>query len=394
MGKYFSKEKIEKMRWISPDFLEESGMSSGKQTYVCPRCQSGSGRSRTGIVQLPDGKWFCFPEGKARDIFDLVALSQNLSSFSECAEWLEDHEGVHFSSPTTYYKPPLPEIIPETNQMDYIQEVRGKNYDYLLSRGISVETQKKYWIGYDEAWVHPKLASNPKAPRTPRCIIPTSKTSYLARDARKEIPDYQKNYAKSKVGKVHIFNEKILEYIDKQNSDFVSVELGQDLDKLYEYLISCNLFIVEGEIDALSIIDNGTQAIGLGSASNVSQLLKTMSEKHYSLGHVFFCKDNDKAGENAAKTFTEGIRNYGIPVKSVTTVSVPPRYKDVNEYLVKDREGFQKWLRDCQMPVLEKEIDRFTRYSQDIDSFFSNPFESNPFEQENKPRRKEVGFSM
>lgn len=356
MGSFFSKEKIEEMKWIPPDFLEKSGLSSGKQTYICPCCQSGSGKSKTGIVQLPDGKWFCFAEGKARDIFDLVAISQGIGSFSACAEWLADNENIDLTAIPARKPSIVVEEEPEVDRMEYIQSVRDKNYEYLLKRGISIETQKKFWIGYDESWVHPKVLSNSKAPRTPRCIIPTSKTSYLARDTRDNIPDYQKNYTKSKVGKVHIFNEKVLEFIDRQDKDFSVVTSAEDIDKLYDFLSSCNLFIVEGEIDALSIIDNGTQAIGLGSTSNVNQLLKTLSEKHYSLGHVFFCCDNDQAGINAMETFFDGVRKLKLDIKSVTPVRVPKQYKDVNEFLIKDRQGFHAWLQECQLGAREMEI--------------------------------------
>ena len=85
-------------------------------------------------------------------------------------------------------------------------------------------------------------------------IIPTSRTSYLARDTRKttEIPENQRKYVKSKVGSVHIFNEKALNGI------------------------SSVFYIVEGELDALSIIDVGGNAVGLGSVSNINSLLTVL----------------------------------------------------------------------------------------------------------------------
>lgn len=389
MAKFIEKEKIEQMKYLPPDFLQAAKKSSGKQTYICPCCQSGSGKNGTGIVQMKDGKWFCFAEGRARDIFDLVAISQGLSSFSACAEWLADREGIRIDEPAPAYERRVVVEEPEVSQLDYIQKVRNSNYDYLLKRGISEETQKRFWVGYDPNWVHPKVAHNSNAPRTPRCIIPTSKTSYLARDTRDNVPDYQRNYTKSKVGKVHIFNEKILETIDKIDKNFSVIHDSSDLDKLFTYLNTCNLFIVEGEIDAMSIIDNGPQAIGLGSASNVHQLLKTLNEKNYSLGNVFFCRDNDAAGVNAMETFIDGAKKLNLDIKEVVPVQVPAQYKDVNEFLVKDRNGFKNWLEECQREVREKEITAFIEAAErsGVDISTKQYFKE-------KVRKRDVGMSI
>lgn len=79
---------------------------------------------------------------------------------------------------------------PNTEQTDYIEffkecaKHRGES-DYLTNRGISDSVQASFLIGYCQAWRSPtavKRGSNP--PATPRVIIPTSRYSYIARDAR------------------------------------------------------------------------------------------------------------------------------------------------------------------------------------------------------------------
>ena len=121
--------------------------------------------------------------------------------------------------------------------MDYYRERMEhiKESDYLGKRGISPETAARFMLGYDPAWRHPKAPA--AVPTTPRLIIPTSKESYLARDTRENLDEQAKQYAKSKVGSVHLYNP-------------------QALDREQEAL-----FITEGEIDALSIVEAGGEAV-------------------------------------------------------------------------------------------------------------------------------------
>ncbi|WP_225261156.1 toprim domain-containing protein, partial [Streptococcus pneumoniae] len=98
---------------------------------------------------------------------------------------------------------------------------------------------ERFKIGFIAEWRHPNANGN--APTSPRLIIPVTQTSYLARDTRDNIPDYQNQYSKQKVGGSNIFN---------------SVAFTNNADQ--------PIFIVEGEIDALSIMEVGGVAVGLG----------------------------------------------------------------------------------------------------------------------------------
>ena len=119
--------------------------------------------------------------------------------------------------------------------------------DYLAFRGISLEVAHRFWLGFDPKWRSPAAIENGyNPPRSPRLIIPTSSSSYIARDVR---PDAEK-CLKMKEGKVHLFNTR-----DLYNADDRPV------------------FITEGEIDALSIIEAGGLATALGSAANYKMLV-------------------------------------------------------------------------------------------------------------------------
>ncbi|MCS5143977.1 hypothetical protein FQV31_27705, partial [Klebsiella pneumoniae subsp. pneumoniae] len=117
----------------------------------------------------------------------------------------------------------------ETNYIDFYKQA-NKNIqatNYPEKRGLSKSILDRFKSGYVEKWKHPNAPENVTG--SPRLIIPVTQTSYLARDTRDNIPDYQKQYAKTKVGGSDIFNGRA--FID-------------DLDK--------PIFVVEGEIDALS----------------------------------------------------------------------------------------------------------------------------------------------
>ncbi|MBQ5564528.1 MAG: toprim domain-containing protein, partial [Clostridia bacterium] len=162
---------------------------------------------------------------------------------------------------------------------------------------------------------HPKAP--PKVLPTPRLIIPTSKTSYLARDTRNVavIPENQSKYVKSKVGNVHIFNEKAL------NNTPV-------------------LYIVEGEIDALSIIDVGGNAVGLGSVSNINSLFKVLDHSDNVQKQKFVISlDNDKAGEKAKNALIDGFCKRGI---AFCVYNPSGEHKDSNEALMSNRSEFEK----------------------------------------------------
>lgn len=310
---------------------------NSKQGYICPICGSGSGNKGTGIT-TKDGIHFtcwagCFSNS---DIIDIIGMEQGLTEYRdklnaaarELNITIDDssgftlryqnqdkterntqqsiHNNTYTIRPTEEAEPDYTDFFLQANK-----NITGTDYH----RGLSLDTLNRFKIGYVESWKHPKA---PQAPASPRLIIPTSKHSYLARDTRAELTEDQKRYSKSKVGKVRIFNSKSLAAATQP------------------------IFIVEGEIDAMSIIEVGGEAIGLGSLGNVSRLL-TMLEQSRPLQPVIICLDNDdnqKAQENVAKALgrlKEGLKRLNIPF-SEEDIAKP--YKDANEALQADRAAF------------------------------------------------------
>ena len=236
----------------------------------------------------------------------------------------------------------IEEILEEDNSTFYVQanlQLDKTNYH----RGISFETLDRFNVGFMPEWRHPKA---PNSPATPRLIIPTSPTSYLARDTRKieDIPEEQQKFTKSKVGRTHIFNAIALKNADKP------------------------IFVVEGELDALSIIDVHGEAIALGSVSMVNTLLDQLEKEKAKPAHtLILALDHDNAGEGAKIQLIKGLERLCIPFQ----VAEPYKnFKDANEALMTDKAGFSLYVAKWENCEKEKYI-KDNATSSYIDSFLN-----------------------
>ena len=184
-----------------------------------------------------------------------------------------------------------------------------KDCDYLTKRGISKEVQEKYHIGYDP---------NFKKGEWKAIIIPTFLCCFTARNIDKNAKDKIR-----KVGGTQIFN--LWELREKEN-------------------INKDFYIVEGEIDALSIIETGRKALALGSIQNI-QLLIRKFEEDIPKNRIYLMLDNDKRGQKAQKELYKLLKEIGV---NCVSTNILGKYKDPNEYLVKDRLGFIDTLNNLE----------------------------------------------
>lgn len=328
----------------SKDYLTPDRSRKG---FICPNCGSGSGPNGTGIT-TKDGIHFtcwagCFTNA---DIIDIIGIERGITDYAgklraaaaafgitveggritaEEAFKPLDGEGqkraksgqvtqstIHNNTYTTQ-----PEEEPDYT--DFFAEAAKHIGETGYRRGLSDSTLRHFNIGYAASWRHPKA---PKMEPSPRLIIPTSPHSYLARYAGAgSFTNYRgQEENKSKVGRAHIFNSQALERAVTP------------------------IFIVEGEIDAMSICEVGVEAVGMGSMSYVNLLLSEL-EKHRPRHPLIIALDNETEPETKARVeanvakLSEGLRELGIPFYR-KDIAAP--FKDANEALVKDREGFRQ----------------------------------------------------
>ena len=307
--------------------------SKGANLYVCPLCGSGTGKSGTGAFSIKNGtSWKCFSCNAGGDIFDLYGAINGTADHNEQLRGLSELYGVQVASyrstaqedfSSEYQNPAKNErythnsihtsVYTQAETEDYtdffLQAHKAvEQTDYWKKRGLSKETVDRFKLGYVAEWRHPKA---PKAPTSPRLIIPTSTGSYLARDTRDEIPAEQKPYSKSKVGSIQLFNKRALQTATKP------------------------IFIVEGELDALSIIEVGGEAVALGTTTKSKALVELLKAQAPAQA-LIIALDNDEAGQRASRELTEGLQGLNIPCYSFNPCG---EYKDANEALQRDREA-------------------------------------------------------
>lgn len=332
MNKESAKEEV---RQREPDFLNLAKKKvHNRPTYICPVCENGTGKDGDGITFDPKADyphWKCYKCGLYEDVIGLWKAHAGYTDDSEVFRTLYEYYGipvdemftdvynVNISKKKNQTPTTQPKQDPETDYSNFFLQAHQNIEQTSYHRGISLDTLNRFHIGYVEHWRHPKAPLT--VPTSPRLIIPTSNYSYLARDTRENLTATQKKYSKSKVGSVHIFNVNVLHTTDNP------------------------VFVVEGEIDAMSIIDVGGEAVAIGSTSNVNMFLNCLKE-YESKPTLILLLDNDKAGTEATEKLIEGLQEIGVTYYQIDVVAP---YKDANEALTADRESFSAKVEEATL---------------------------------------------
>lgn len=310
-----------------------------KKGYICPICGSGSGKNGTGIAENPKEKhrYKCFSCGAYGDVIDFISQAEHISlkdAFKKACELngikrdtdfntlYTDNKQVTQDTHNTHKEPTEAELkAKEALQALYKQDIEEASLnledikDYIAERGLSLDTAYKYKLGYFPNWTNPDYRGKGKV--TPRLIIPTSETSYTARNLEKNI-DKTERY--KHIGGTHIFNETAL------------------------YGEGKTCFITEGEIDALSVIECGFNCIGLGSASNTNLLTRTLKNRPSEKDFIIYF-DNDDTGKRDSEKVFNALKELGYRVSNIT--GKEESYNDANDYLRAFRESLKQFLQDA-----------------------------------------------
>ncbi|GIC73248.1 hypothetical protein LFLT20_02520 [Limosilactobacillus fermentum] len=286
---------VEQLKGMLPQYLDILGVST-KGPFKCLN-PNHMDKTPSMSFDAKDGRHVhCFGCGATWDIFDLIAVNELKSpvidgpdgkskveySFSEAYNKTLQVFNVD-AKPMTQSEHKQPEnerksqLRAKTDEVNaFIVENASKllstsefnqiknptpeqrqshelGLKYLQERGLSPEVAERFKVGFSSNWASPTAILKGHKPQgTPRLIIPTGPFSYIARDSRDSIPEGEQSYKKMKEGPVHIFNEEAL----SKNQP---------------------IFIVEGEIDAMSVMETGkAEAIGLGSVANINIFMKAL----------------------------------------------------------------------------------------------------------------------
>ena len=197
------------------------------------------------------------------------------------------------------------------------QDAAGR--EYMHGRGISDETARRFSVGYDA-----KPETKYPTFRGYGCIIFPQANGCAMRSLNPNIEQKKKVRFYPKNCKRGIFNFSAIAQAAKS---------------------SIPVFIVEGEIDALSIAEVGGVAVSCGGISGRSKIVEAV--KKIGSGIYIPCFDRDESGEPAQqKLETELSDIVGAAVfKDAPRLLMPDRPdgthpKDANDALCEDRTGF------------------------------------------------------
>lgn len=325
--------------------------------FICPKCGNGSGQDGTGIKVTDNTKgtdhprYKCFKCGINEDVIGLYMLHAGISDMRTAKlellknffsfQGTENNQGVNparalpvVTRPVTN-QTPVPayesfnaekkEKVKETTNTgapDYSKyyaqcHAQVTSTNYFLDRGLTPEVISKFNLGYD--------------PYRNTAVIPVTASSYKARYLTPR--DGQGKY--NCKGQQGLYNIKALDQSFKP------------------------VFIVEGEIDALSFLSYGAEALGLGSTANKRKLIDLITErvssKDSKLPAIFLALDNDKAGEETETELESELREIQLAnpmrpfffsrLRKELKREIYGNCKDANELLIKNPYQFRELAR-------------------------------------------------
>lgn len=266
----------------------------------------------------------CFSCGVDYDIFDVIGLETGLSGKElfehtykmfginvDYQNYTSDTSSKSISHPESKTKVDINKKSQNENReplTDFFAKCHAavEKTDYWKKRGLSKAIIDAYNLGY---WEEKK-----------RFVIPTGEFSYNARATWEA--DKKERYLKPK-GQFELFNLKVIPLAEQP------------------------VFVVEGEFDALSIIEAGGIAVALGSSSNLRfiEFLESNRPKY----PLILALDNDEAGRVGEAKLSDELTKIQV---EFVDADITGDFKDANEALIGDREVFIQNVMNARNNVL------------------------------------------
>jgi replicative DNA helicase len=185
--------------------------------------------------------------------------------------------------------------------------------DYPQKRGLDSEVARRFMLGFAPGYKC--MGANGGTVLWDALIIPVRRGCYVARNIN--AADKLKRYRK--IGGNEIYHTNAL-----------------DSPK--------PVFVVEGEIDALSVITAGAEAMALGSLSNAPKLIRLVMS-HKPKSPLIIALDNEPGADSQADSLLAGLHGAGVAAfKAEGFLGC----KDANEALLADRKSFGQALVEMQ----------------------------------------------
>ena len=314
--------------------ITERDAHAGRNQYKCPLCGSGKRGTRDSdgafTIHENTNSWYCYSCQKGGSIIDLMKEFEHIDT-GEAFRLARDRYGIRIDDDSTSSAPAKVEQPTEPEE-DLTEEFRKwakqiESTDYLQRRGISKAIQERFWIGY-----RPDFREGTGGTSWKVIVFPTSQSTYNARNTDTNATS---NNRYRKHGHGNLFNRRGL------------------------YEATKPIFVVEGEIDALSILEVGGEAVALGSTTFKDKFIRIVSEKRPNQP-LILALDADDNGHETEDYIANRLQSLGL---SFYRHNVFNGEKDANAALMKNRETFTAQVQEAYRIVEAEEQKEYAELS-------------------------------
>ncbi len=295
-------------------------------------------------------KVHCFICKANYDIFDLIGIDYHLADTIEIFK--KAYELYRIKLQKMEMEQPGGKYLdaragePPKDYTEYIKEAHARvgETDYFQKRGLSQATIERFLLGYEPAFT----TRDGSGLRTWQAgIIPTGRFTYTVRNMDPHALKTER--IRKRGGSSPIFNAQAL-----QNGKPV--------------------FIVEGEMDALSLAEVGAEAAALASPANTEPFIEHI-KKHPPSGGLILSLDNDQTGQETTAKLVRELKALDIPFSQIN-ISEP--YNDPNEALTENREAFARTVQEALKALGSQEEEQqemgWEEYQQTSTAFYIQDF--------------------
>lgn len=325
------------------DYASRTLEKSKSGLHNCPLCGSGTGPNRSGALGIFDEgqRWKCQSCQKGGDIFDLYAALNNCS-LSEATKAIIELYGDQPARPNN--SAPGAPLTRRDLDRDAARLAGSPGETYLQGRGFTLDTMQRFKLGYN-----PDEYNKPLRKILPSIVIPYPGTDYyITRPISDKAYDKPKT---SEAGKEPLFN----------------------LAALYT---GGPVFIVESQLCAISIEQEGGAAVALGN-SGKERLIRQLQDKPTSAA-LILALDNDEPGRKAQSELAAALELLGIPH---IQANISGEYKDPNGALQHGALKISEAVAMAEAALNAEKLEAAAAYQREsvegyIDSFFNGVSDS------------------
>lgn len=305
-----------------------AGLKLNRSHMAC--CPFHSERNPSFSVKESEGIFKCFSCGASGDAIDFVAKLKGIEAL-EAAKLIAEMYGIGDTASEGKQKAiqgvnkpaktqSKPSVTAKQGIAEYIKAciLDAEKTDYFIKRGLSKETIKRFFLGYD---INKKCV-----------VVPYSSKLEYYQTRSIEGKEFRKPPS-DEAGSEPLWNAKAL-------------------------ASNGTVFIVESPICAMSIEQCGGAAIALCGTGGVNKLITEIKTKKSKCTYILSL-DNDEPGQKAQQDLANQLFDFNI---KFLPYNIAGEFKDPNELLIKDSKKLETNIKAAMLEIRRQ-------YATDKDSF-------------------------